>query len=81
MLAYFTRAYNDNVIPEWTPFIYQIGNHFKIGLVYCLHMYTFIQFNIIFPRIRCLFVFPFFSTVFNILIQVQNNSDARGHMQ
>ena len=27
--------------------MYQLGSHFRIGLVYCLHMYTFILFNII----------------------------------
>ena len=66
MLAYLTR-----------------GNHFRIGLAYCLYMYTFKLFilHINLSQKKLLIVFPFYSTVLNILIQVKKNSYARLHMQ
>ena len=43
MLAYLTRAFNDYVIPKWTPFMNKFGNRFKIwpGLLFThVHVYT-----------------------------------------
>ena len=51
MLAYLKESLCNYVIIQWMQFMFQLGNHmhFSIGLVYCLHMYTFILFNITHP--------------------------------
>ena len=67
MLAYLTRAFNDYVIPKWTPFMNKFGNRFKIwpGLLFThVHVYTIQHYLSQNTLLNCIFLFYIFSQLF-----------------